>query len=465
MTGILGPEAVKELATIRRIAKALEDVMLSPHASVSPGDGAITLSQESSEETAIVLRGVGTKLAAAAEGLATAIETQMAEFFNYMREKETLSVVAMLRARSVVPEGFKLMSHEEVCAARPTAFSCNDDTSEPSGGGVLQTTKSLHSQRSQMRVAASSLQTCLFLMLEALLTRVHATRAAVYLENLPENSHVLSRVAQIHADGRLPLEVSYASSSMIVTAVRCGMAINFNNTGMPPNNNDNDFPHHIERNVRRPLPVQNGIIVPIGNYGCVFVADKVTGVPPPFTSFDEYQVWALASLCEGIFSRYSRDVFVTVPWSPAVGTLRQCTCLPPLPRPPRDSTQPKAAVTAAVTAPSLDALQSMPKRLAVLRASTNKVSIIGDSKGIPRTHLTFEGLFLEAAEYVRNIEDLWHKSVDEVNQLQISLREQTRNLDAKTHQILGLEREVRRLNGRLLRLQETTATPIRRNVT
>ncbi|ESL09960.1 hypothetical protein TRSC58_02313 [Trypanosoma rangeli SC58] len=465
MTGILGPEAVKELATVRRIAKALEDARLSAHASVSSDDGAITLSHASSEETVVVLRGVGTKLAAAAEGLATAIETQMAEFFNYMREKEALSVVGMLRARSVVPEGFKLMSQGELCAARPTAFSCCGETSEPPGGGVSQTTKSLHSRQSQMRAAASSLQTCLFLMLEALLTRVHATRAAVYLDNLPENSHVLCRVAQIHADDRLPLEVSYASSSMIVTAVRGGMAINFNNTSMPPNNSDSDFPHHVERNAHRPLPVQNGIIVPIGNYGCVFVTDKAAGVPQPFTSFDEYQVLALASICEGIFSRYSRDVFVTVPWSPAVGTLRQCTCLPPLPRPLRVSTPPKAAVTAAVTAPLLDALHSMPKRLAVLRTSANKVSIIGNSKGIPRTHLTFEGLFQEAAEYVRNIEDLWHKAVDEANRLQILVREQVQSLDAKTHQILGLEREVRRLNGRLLSLPGTIASPNRGNVT
>ncbi|RNF20197.1 uncharacterized protein Tco025E_03899 [Trypanosoma conorhini] len=464
MAGVLGAEAVTELDKIRCIAKALGDARRSAHASFSPGEGTIALSQESAEDTAAVLRDVGAELAAAAEGLATAVEAQLAEFFNYMREKEASAVVAVLRTRSVVPDGFKLVLQEDFQAACATASSCSCEAPQTSAGNLPQNITSPTSQRPQLRAAASSLQTCLFLMLEALLARVRATRAAVYLEDSPENPHVLCRVAQICAEDTLPLEVSCTSNNMLVTAVRGGMAINFDNGGTPPDNDGSKSPHRVEEKVRRLLRVRSGIIVPIGNYGCALVAEKAAGEPQLFTPFDEYQVWALASLCEGIFPRYAREAFVKMPWRPAVGELRQCTCLPPLPRPRRCGDPPRP-VAAASAAPSLETLPSVPKRLTVLRASGNKVSIIEDPAGLPRVHLTFEGLFQEAAEYVRNIEELWHKAVDEVNQLKICLDEQVHSLDAKTHQIIGLEGEVRRLNGHLLSLRGTVTSSKRGNVT
>ncbi|EAN92850.1 hypothetical protein C3747_1g837 [Trypanosoma cruzi] len=447
MAGVLGPEVIKELKAIHCVAKALGAVKTSPHASFSPDDGTITVSQQSGEDTAAVLGDIGKKLAAAAERLADAIEAQMGEFFNHMREKEASSVVGLLRTRSVVPDFFKVMGKNEVRAGDTNAASRSCEIPEINGS-MQKNINSLTSHQSDLRGATTLLQTCLFLMMESVLTRVNAVRAAVYIGDVSENPRMLCRVAQIHADDKLPLEVSYANSSTLITAVQGGMAVNFNNTKMHPNKDDREANGHsrpFEAHLRCHLRVQSGIVVPIGNYGCVLVAEKPAGMPQGFTSFDEHHVWALAILCEGLIPRYPRDVFVKMSWSPAVRTLRHCSRLPSILKPlARASTLPRTGLTV-TSAPSLDTLASVPRKLTILRASGNSPSIIGDPKGIPRKHMTTEGIFREAAEYVRNIEDLWQKAVHEANQLQQVVEEHVRNLEEKTHQITLLEEELRRL--------------------
>ncbi|KEG14392.1 hypothetical protein DQ04_00491120 [Trypanosoma grayi] len=449
MATVLGAEATEQLSAIRRVASALRNASLSSCASFHADEGVLTVSENPGESTAAVLRDVGHTLATAADAFVSAVELQLAEFFNHMRDTESTSAVELLKKRTLVPAGFTVVTQTEKTADFTTPTSRHNTIAGRCASKVPQNAP-LALRRYDRQAAATALQTCLFVMIESVLTRVNATRAAVYINDTAEDPHVLCRVAHIHGEEKLPPEVSYANTSTLVTVVRDGLAVNFDTTHASRQSHTDraETPRRpFEGHARYPLHVRSGVVVPISNYGCILVADKPLEAPQFFTPFDEHQVWAIATLCEGLFARYPQDLFLEMQWNPAQGVLRQCSLLPHI-----KVTQQYTAFSAPCpeddSEPTLDALKSVPRKLTIMRATGDKISVITDASRMPHKHLTYDGLFQEAGGYIKNIELLWQKSLSEINTLQLTITEQARELNAKKSRIAALESEMRRLHTR-----------------
>ncbi|KAH9601895.1 hypothetical protein LSM04_009361 [Trypanosoma melophagium] len=447
MATLLGTETAAQLAKIHRVAKALSEASIASRAFYSLDSGKLRISDQSPHDTLTVLVDLGNKLATSAEMLANAVETQLAEFFNYMRSKEAASIVGLLEKRSIVPLDFKLVSKDERPSYTHSPAATLQSTFGTTTGSKMPQNAPLALRRYDQRGAATTLQTCLYVMMESVLTRINASRAAVYLGNDTERPSVLRRVADIHGDENLPTEVSYANTSTLITVVQDSLAVNFDTT-QTPNSTHVKKPRRrpYEGSIRHPLHVRSGVVLPIGNYGCVIVADKPVGVPQTFTPFDEHHVWALATLCEGIFARYPRNLLVEMSWCPSLKLLQQSSIMPSIAISEKEE---KSAVTGSMletSVPLLESLPSVPKKLTMLRVRGEKIGIIKDMKGLPRTHLTHDGLFQEAGAYIRNIEMLWKESLREVNNLRLAVHKCIGEIEEKKSKITTLEAEVRRLN-------------------
>lgn len=454
MASVLDANVVQQLAIMRRVATALCAVSSSSDAFFSVDDSELTVSHTSVADTVDVLVDVGKVLAAAIEALASAAETQLTEFFEFMRQKKTFSAVGIFDAPPAVPDDPKVMNPQDTVTTCAASFPRCSELVQFSSDNRLQNAP-LTKYRRDQSAAVTSVQTCLFLMMESVLTRLNATRAAVYLGDSVEKLYMLCRVAHIYADDMFPPEICcIKSNSLLATVAQCGIAVNFDNTQTFSETNQKELRadlHSLDEQTRHFLNLRSGVIVPIGKFGCVVFAEKPVGVSQVFTSFDEHLVWSFAILCEGLFLRYPCELFVNKKWNPPARLLRKFTRLPSISRSAEQTFSLPALHSSQTTALLFDdALLSAPQKLSVVRAKGRNIGLIPGRKGAAQDHLTHEELFQDAIKYVFSVESLLLDSTREVCALQQKIANYHGCLDEKESRIVALEAKLRRLHTRSL---------------
>lgn len=227
----------------------------------------------------------------------------------------------------------------------------------------------LGKQLSDGRSAASTLQSFLYLLLEAALTQCAGSCASVYVNDAcggaqegsqeatsstqakqqPSTStaaRFLQSVAHINNDGYLPVSISYATTNTLTTVVQTGVALNLRNSAYrvassgggigPANANEGGEASGREGKTgtaarqqgasTRYLNVSNCVAVPMKHFGVVVIANKRSSATEgvDFTPMDEHVVWSTAMLCENLLTRYRRDLLLQFAWRPSgVGLLRK----------------------------------------------------------------------------------------------------------------------------------------------
>jgi hypothetical protein len=563
MTTIFNDESVVALQNLRKIAAALSQAATgSAPAGLKCDDANFTLSRSLPDVTSAV-RDVGERLVVLIGKFEAAVEEQLVTFYRTMKQQVDQEHLLLRSTKSLMPSDPALLkhltaaTHEQLQQAAAATMVMSASTPKnaagiynAAGGTVVASTPNLKpslpliSSPSVLRPAAGrisppaaellplavpstynasshhrshtstvpkepavlaseSLRMWLFITLQSTLQLCEASRGAIYLQ-ATEGTAYLRRVCGINVEDRLPLDVSPAAGSTIATVVQNNVAVNI---GRSRHRN----PHALDayssasQAVRASVAIKinSGIIIPIGDVGCVVVADKTS--ESYFSELDEHVTWCTATLVRGVMRRYKSELLVGKTPSALVQALHASALLPPIAadhspyddgRSSHDSPQrengvedgkgmrvhqraqeshhqklahanavdyisPEEALQSLL--PGITRIPRLPKKLVVVR--TTEMSgfqqlLAKDVENLKKIELSDEDLLEAAVPYIANLEALWKKSIDSMTELRSTCERLDREIANRNSRIVELEVEHRILT-RQLHAMKTDVQKIR----
>lgn len=407
-------------------------------------------------------------------------------------------------AASLLPPVIKKRGFRKVEGLSGTRDAVNSSPGYSSGfsstmrGGVSNSTTVTNAplalKLKERREAAATLQSFIFFLLEGCLSQCEASCAGVFLNGLPykdlkekappEDSAVdlegpprfLHCVANLYGGDQFPTEISYATLNPLTAVVQTGVAVNLRNSSL----NEDNVSRSLRKNVKKSLNISTGLIIPLDNFGCLVVANKKrTSILSEFTVSDEHVAWGGALFITNILTLYARDLLLENAWFPYhVHALRKFATFPKatsvektaLNRPKRElSSELETILTSTfgglahhVLALLFAARQgSLPRRLTMVRTADPETGRVVPGELIPRNknpsasaeNVTEEEIFEGAAQYISNLESLWHKTLAETHVTHQLMQSYDRELEKKSGEILRLEGVLRKLNARIVLLE------------
>ncbi|CUF29589.1 Hypothetical protein, putative [Bodo saltans] len=326
-------------------------------------------------------------------------------------------------------------------------------------------------------LASEALRMWLYVTLQSTLQLCEASRGAIYLQ-ATEGTSYLRRVCGINADERLPLDVSPAAGSTIATVVQNNVAVNIGRS-RHKNPNALDAYSTASQAVRASVAIKinTGVIIPIGDIGCVLVADKTT--ESYFSELDEHVVWCTATLVRGVLRRYKADMLIGKTPAAMIQALSATALLPPIsadipqlsdgtsatPSPSKSHDHHHHASNTAShknflspeeelqsLLPGITRIPRLPKKLVVVR--TSEVSgfqqlLAKDVDNLKKIELSDEDLLEAAVPYISNLEALWKKSIDSMTELRSTCERLDKEIARRNARIVELEVEHRILTRQL----------------
>lgn len=389
----------------------------------------------------------------------------------------------------------------------------------------------------ERREAASTLQSFLFLALESSITQCDASCAAIFVngssfspngsrqftagergrktrlkpveqaspnEGSPlskmesdDTPHFLHCVANLYGEGIFPNEVNFAVTNPLTSVVQSGVGLNFCNTEPPKISSFTErtqFTGHIEdlpnesiqKSVKRVLNINNGLIFPLCDFGCVVLANKKSSsAVRSFSVSDEHTMWGATLLISRVLRRYQRDLLLENTWFPAhIPCLQRFLTLPATnemhtlggsKKPTKDRAgvqSPLLEIESSVSqnfgslATGILKLISegrgatMPLRMTIVRTADPDLihaipsDLLGPRRQIAATdQITEEEIFQGAAEYIKNLESLWHKTLAENNAAHLLIDNYDKEIETRNEEIRSLERKIRALNIKIVQLE------------
>jgi hypothetical protein len=539
-TTIFNEESSAALANLRKVAQAisLAATGAAPAGLKCDDVSSFTLSRSLPDVTSAV-RDVGEKLLALIGKFESAVEEQLVTFYRTMKQQVEQEHLLLRSTKSLMPSDPALLKHLRAAtleqlqhstnsavtprsvvntsaalfnattpnAARPTLPSLFGSPSvapsqQPSRGGVcvspsqdipsivipsaLATSshRNLHmhhhvatAPKDPTIVASEALRMWLYVTLQSTLQLCEASRGAIYLQ-ATEGTSYLRRVCGINADERLPLDVSPAAGSTIATVVQNNVAVNIGRS-RHKNPNALDAYSTASQAVRASVAIKisNGVIIPIGDIGCVLVADKTT--ESYFSELDEHVVWCTATLIRGVLKRYKADMLIGKTPTSMIQALHVTALLPPISadalQAGSDSSTPSKSHQSshdhhqqAANAseknflspeeelqsllPGVTRIPRLPKKLVVVRSS--EVSgfqqlLAKDVENLKKIELSDEDLLEAAVPYISNLEALWKKSIDSMTELRSTCERLDKEIARRNSRIVELEVEHRILTRQL----------------
>lgn len=409
-----------------------------------------------------------------------------------------------------------------------------------SGSGVFSSRNApLARKLKERRDAASTLQSFLFLILESCIARCDATCASIFTNGLPfkpktsrqphlgvsrnrdtssklaneeklqleclmpetdlnDAPRFLHCIANLFGEGKFPNEVSWAVTNPLTSVVQSGVALNLRNTEAPQlpslsdrsqqsGNLEDAATESIHKSARRLLNINNGLILPLGDFGCVVVANKKSlGGVRSFTVSDEHVLWGASLVISTVLTRYQKDLLLDNSWFPChIPCLQRFVTFPTTgdrgrlgttKKAPTDafssrlhiSAELESAVTNSFGSLATGVLkfiseargESMPLRLTVVRTADPSLihAVPGDLIAPRRSggtvdQVTEEEIFQGAAEYITHLESLWHKTLGDNNAAHLLMNNYDKEIEARNEEIRSLEAKMRALNIKIVQLE------------
>lgn len=390
----------------------------------------------------------------------------------------------------------------------------------------------------ERREAASTLQSFLFLALESSIAQCDASCAAIFINgvsfslnvsrqlvvrergrklrirpagqnssneesSLPkmeadDTPHFLHCIANLYGEGIFPNEVNFAVTNPLTSVVQSGVALNFCNTEAPKISSFTDrtqYTGHIEdlpnesiqKNVKRVLNINNGLIFPLCDFGCIVLANKKSSsAVRSFTVSDEHTMWGASLLISRVLSRYQRDLLLDNTWFPAhIPCLQRFLTLPVTNEMQKlGGSKKHGKEHLRVQSPHCPEIEStvsqnfgslatgilkfisegrgatMPLRMTVVRTADPDLihavpsDLLGPRRQTAATdQITEEEIFQGAAEYIMNLESLWHKTLAENNAAHLLIDNYDKEIETRNEEIRSLERKIRALNIKIVQLE------------
>ncbi|KAG8345415.1 hypothetical protein TRVL_03745 [Trypanosoma vivax] len=449
MSTLLCKEASSGVEVLSRLAKSLSSVTLSPRTYYNSDLGVLTLSDSSLDENISVLRDIGRNISSAVQDLVSAVEMQLTDFFIHMK-REDPRLMSLLEKRVIVPEGFRIEVQDDAgkegSALSPLRESVTNLPLSTKIGRYIKT--STENPRLDRQATATALQTCLFVMMEALLSRVNGNRAAIYIRNTSDVRGLLCRVAHVNGNKELPSQICFPSSDVLVTVVKSGVAVNWNSGGTGRYLRTREAPSLLSaaaEETHRSICAQCCMIFPLMDFGCAVVTDKPQGELQNFSPHDEHHMWAFSSLCEKVLSRYPHKVFLETSWNPSLKLLRQSSLLPPIfaVRPMRKS---KLKLPEGPELEfRLDMLPSVAKEQLVLRSDGDRPELVTDGKGEQRAVLHHNDVLKDVVTRLRSLESSWGDILEKLRAARDVIDRQKSDISKKGEEMDSLRVEVRQL--------------------
>lgn len=381
------------------------------------------------------------------------------------------------------------------------------------GGGALRNAP-LARKLKERREAASTLQSFLFLVLESSIAQCEASCAAVFLNGLSYKETKLGSrgsspavnvfddidrdgpprflhcVANLYGDSKFPNEISYATLNPLTAVVQTGVAVNLRNTECPqlPNvdgenrelGTEDNVTESLKKNIHKVLNINTGLLLPLGDFGCLVVANKKSSaVVNSFTVSDEHVAWGAALFITTVLTRYRKDLLLDNPWFPShIPALRKFISLPTVKEVGKKQEMrsrlrlpPELETTVnnnfgtlgnnLMTFISEGRGANMPRRLTMVRTADPQIGHVVPSELLPRNRtrvataeqVSEEEIFQGAAQYISNLESLWHKTLAENNAAHLVMQNYDREVESRNEEIRALEAKVRKLNARIVQLE------------
>lgn len=505
-TTIFNEECDASLSKLRELAASLRATTVGATAGLNPkpttGELQFTVTR-SLPEVVLAIRDAGQRLSELLTDLESKVETQLVDFFRAMRDKVEDENSVLRATKSLLPTDPTLLKHLQVVttslllpqdAAALSGVAGGGGTNRDSpqagtiaggakppplqlsflksparshhhyhthGGGAAATTltpSAVTSRSMGKELATDTLRATLLLQLQSAMQLCEATVGAVYLQST-EGVTYLHRVCGINAAERLPLDVSPASGSTIATVLQHNMGCNISRSRH--NHPDGLQAYQSATKAVREsvaLRITNGLILPIGDLGCIMLADK--GSESQFSELDEHVVWSAAIVIRGLLQRYPIGLLMgTV--SPALHqALQQHAMLPPFAPIPNElkrtqnALSPEDALSA--MAPGIERVPRLPKKLVMLRtddAAGFQTIMSRDLASIQKCAISDEDLLEAAVPYVNNLEALWRKAIDGMTEVRLNYEKKEKESTAKSERIVELEVELRLLNRQLFSMK------------
>lgn len=393
---ILCERAETQLTQLNHLSHALRSVTFGDVVSFDPACGKICLG-ENCVKNAETLKAVGCSIADAVAELARAVEGQLTEFFAYMKQKEKESISAVLSG------GAKVSG--EIRKANQEVREGSEDTPRPNPA-LCRGPLSLY--HAELKAGATSLKTCLFLMMESLLTRVMGCRAALYLRCRSEGTATLRRVLHINAH-RFPQEVRDSDARPLIDAMEGCLALNIRvrtvSLDTAAEEQGHNF-HPFRGKEGNSIAINCGMVFPISNYGCIIIADKYPTASHHFSTSDEYQAWAFASVSEGMMCRYHPRVLLDSFSVRPTKVPENCSNLPPISTRlhVRHEEERKGADLGAIWEAVPPAAMAL-KVMRVTRIGTSASPTLNEGYN----ELNYSGMLRDVGAHIRDLEEAYGK--------------------------------------------------------
>jgi hypothetical protein len=320
----------------------------------------------------------------------------------------------------------------------------------------------------QAAAAVDALHTWLAIELEAVMTATHSTKGAVYLRG-NDSSAYLRRAASIPAAGDLPQDVALASGSTIGTVVLTGIGTTIGVsrrdafeaeaqlTGKPAHTSAVVF--NVSTAIVLPLLVPSSQTA----VGCVVIANKAEPGQPTYSAADEHRAWAFAAACEGVFARYPAKSLLTYTTTKDVQqTLKTLAQIAPVSDRCGDADPllvhgvpiPTKAKRMLLMRQGTGAASQSAKDAHMEAAGTlsptagRRASLASNDGTLP---FNDEDVLESVAPYIRNLEMLWHKSLDAVMSLRAECAKWESKVSQREARIVDLEVAMKNLGKQLHR--------------
>ena len=381
----------------------------------------------------------------------TGIERQMMDFYQYMKRKADEENHILRSTQSKLPTSFETQLAKHNAAIKEN-FAAQDSERTPQ-------------KKKEIQAAVDALQTWLHIETEALLETTKATKGAVYLKS---NDGYLRRVIEIpstQSGTGLPRDVGLAAGSTIGTVFTHRVGVNVTKSRYEAQT-DNVLSSSTV------LKIRNGVAMPIltrggnGVLGVVIIADK--DGPGSFSGADEHAVHGFATMAKGVLARYSHTHFLSPPQVDMTQTMKAVAQLPAVTkgRGQLDLKMPNASFSQSMsqTMPLSDEMadsSSVPARTGrqlVVRSDGSASNVVSkDLQVLPSSELSEEDVLESSAPYVRHVEGLWRKALDNITQLRQECGRWDDTVNQKNNVIIELEIQLKSLQKQMSRLKSDVA--------
>lgn len=509
MSTVFNEESHKALLAIKQVAKAVSATTTSSTAGLKDDDTLFTLSRSLPEVTAAV-REVGNKMLALLDKFEKAVEEQLVTFYRTMKQNVENEHQILRTTKSLMPSDPSLLKHlvtatqQQLQTATASYLVASGQSPRPVSpkiaplaasklltAGLGSSSTTLPPIKSPRRlsptrdgasavpnqsaaiapvtkdtvgIASESLKSWLFVTLQSTMQLCEASRGAVYIR-ANEGTAYLRRVCGINAEERLPLDVSPAAGSTIATVVQNSIGVNIGRSRFKnPYALDNYSTASQAVRASVAIKITTGLILPIGDVGCILVADKTT--ESLFSELDEHILWSASMMIRGALKRYPVELLTGKLTSTTVHALNAHAMLPPIAAdatPYRIDTREQQQLLEISGKADLEYVMSpeeelqalcpgivhvprLPKKLVMIRANERGgfQSILSkDLESLKRAELSDEDLLEAAVPYITNLEALWRKSIDSMTELRSTCEKLDKELSLRNTRIVELEVEVR----------------------